>query len=101
MTKPTIHELEKILDEPDCPIEVLPNGEVRAVSEYEQSYMKRFHDLEDHFVVLREENAKLLKENQEFDLSEKYPLEYLIALVTGCLETPSKSGGPDHSCGLN
>lgn len=30
--KPTIHELEKILDEEeDVPIEILPNGEVRAI----------------------------------------------------------------------
>lgn len=30
--KPTIHELEAILDEEeDSPIEILPNGEVRAV----------------------------------------------------------------------
>lgn len=30
--KPTIHELEKILDEEeDSPIEILPNGEVRAI----------------------------------------------------------------------
>lgn len=30
--KPTIHELEAILDEEeDAPIEILPNGEVRAV----------------------------------------------------------------------
>ncbi len=30
--KPTIHELEEILDnEEDSPIEILPNGEVRAV----------------------------------------------------------------------
>ena len=31
MAKPTIRELEKILDaEEDTPIEILPNGEVRA-----------------------------------------------------------------------
>ena len=30
--KPTIHELEAILDEEeDSPVEILPNGEVRAV----------------------------------------------------------------------
>ena len=30
--KPTIHELEAILeDEEDMPIEILPNGEVRAL----------------------------------------------------------------------
>lgn len=30
-TKPTIHELERILDaEEDTPIEILPNGEIRA-----------------------------------------------------------------------
>ena len=30
--KPTIHELEAILDEEeDSPIEILPNGEVRAL----------------------------------------------------------------------
>lgn len=30
--KPTIHELEKILDsEEDTPVEILPNGEVRAI----------------------------------------------------------------------
>ena len=32
--KPTIHELEKILDEEEeSPVEILPNGEVRAVGE--------------------------------------------------------------------
>ncbi len=31
--KHTIHELEAILKEDECPIEILPNGEVRAVSE--------------------------------------------------------------------
>jgi len=31
VTKPTIHELEAILDkEEDVPIEILPNGEIRA-----------------------------------------------------------------------
>ena len=30
--KPTIHELEAILDEEeDSPVEILPNGEIRAV----------------------------------------------------------------------
>ena len=30
--KPTIHELEEILDEEeDTPIEILPNGEIRAL----------------------------------------------------------------------
>ena len=30
--KPTIHELEKLLDqEEDTPVEILPNGEVRAI----------------------------------------------------------------------
>jgi len=38
---------------------------------------------------------------EKFDLSEKYTVEYLIALVTGCLETSSKEGGCDHSCGVN
>ena len=33
-------------------------------------------------------------------LEDKYPFEYLVVLVTGCLETPSKEGGCDHSCGL-
>ncbi|MCH8304616.1 MAG: hypothetical protein IIB94_05740 [Candidatus Marinimicrobia bacterium] len=36
----------------------------------------------------------------EYYLSEKYTLEYLIALVTGCLETPAKESGCDHSCGV-
>ena len=32
MTKPTIYELEQILDaEEDTPIEILPNGEIRAL----------------------------------------------------------------------
>jgi hypothetical protein len=32
MAKPTIHELEAILDaEEDTPIEILPNGEIRAL----------------------------------------------------------------------
>ena len=53
------------------------------------------------FDDLKEYSMQPFKENQKFDLSEKYPLEYLIALVTGCLETPSKLGGCDHSCGLN
>ena len=45
-----------------------------------------------------------LYENQlavKFDLSEKYTLEYLVALVTGSLEIPGKEGGCDHSCGVN
>ena len=29
--KPTIAELERLLDEPDRPIQILPNGEVRTV----------------------------------------------------------------------
>jgi hypothetical protein len=34
MAKPTIHELEAILDaEEDTPIEILPNGEVRALGQ--------------------------------------------------------------------
>jgi hypothetical protein len=33
MAKPTIHELEQILDnEEDTPIEILPNGEIRALN---------------------------------------------------------------------
>lgn len=31
--KPTIEELEKLLEGPDCPIEILPNGEIRAVTD--------------------------------------------------------------------
>lgn len=32
MARPTIHELEAILDgEEDTPIEILPNGEIRAL----------------------------------------------------------------------
>lgn len=53
------------------------------------------------FDELKEYSMQPFKENQKFDLSEKYPLEYLLALVTGCLETPSKLGGCDHSCGMN
>ena len=33
MSKPTIHELEKILEGGECPIEILPNGEVRHKEE--------------------------------------------------------------------
>ncbi len=34
MAKPTIRELEQILDaEEDVPIEILPNGEVRALNQ--------------------------------------------------------------------
>ena len=40
-------------------------------------------------------------EAEKFELSEKYALEYLVALVTGSLEIPSKEGGCDHSCGVN
>ena len=33
-TKPTINELEKLLDEEEnTPIEILPNGEIRALGE--------------------------------------------------------------------
>ena len=53
------------------------------------------------FDELKEYSMQPFKENQKFDLSEKNPLEYLLALVTGCLETPSKLGGCDHSCGMN
>ncbi len=36
--KPTIHELEAILDEEeDVPIEILPNGEVRAYGDAAES----------------------------------------------------------------
>lgn len=38
---------------------------------------------------------------ETFDLSEKYTLEYLIALVPGCLETPTEESGCDHSCGAH
>lgn len=42
--KPTIHELEAILDEEeDSPVEILPNGEVRAVGDadaVERGYRK-------------------------------------------------------------
>ena len=42
--KPTIHELEEILDEEeDSPIEILPNGEVRALGnsdDAERGYRK-------------------------------------------------------------
>ncbi len=31
MAKPTIEELEKILEEKDLPIEILPNGEIRVM----------------------------------------------------------------------
>lgn len=51
------------------------------------------------FDELKEYSMQPFRENQNFNLSDKYPLEYLIALVTGCLETPSKLGGCDHSCG--
>jgi hypothetical protein len=34
MARPTLHELEAILDgEEDTPIEILPNGEIRALGE--------------------------------------------------------------------
>lgn len=53
------------------------------------------------FDELKEYSMQPFKEDQKFDLSDKYPLEYLLALVTGCLETPSKLGGCDQSCGMN
>ena len=40
--------------------------------------------------------VKLLK--NEYSLSDKYTLEYLIDLATECLETPGKESGCDHSC---
>lgn len=53
------------------------------------------------FGELKDYTMQNYEDAEEFDLSEKYTFEYLIALVTGCLETPSKEGGCDHSCGVD
>ena len=53
------------------------------------------------FGELKDYTMQKFGEAEKFDLSEKYTLEYLIALVTGCLETPTKEGGCDHSCGVD
>ncbi len=52
------------------------------------------------FDQLRIYSMQKYSAKDEFDLSAKYPLEYLIALVTGSLELPSKEGGCDNNCGV-
>ena len=53
------------------------------------------------FEELKEYSMQDIEDSAEFSLQSKYPFEYIIALVTGCLETPSKLGGCDHNCGNN
>jgi len=53
------------------------------------------------FEELKEYSMQDFEDSDKFGLQCKYPFEYLIALVTGCLETPSKLGGCDHDCGNN
>ncbi|MCH7618807.1 MAG: hypothetical protein IH880_03460 [Candidatus Marinimicrobia bacterium] len=52
------------------------------------------------FEELKDYTMQVYGNSGHIHLEDKYPFEYLIALVTGCLETPSKEGGCDYSCGL-
>lgn len=53
------------------------------------------------FGELKDYTMQSYDDAEMFDLADKYTFEYLMALVTGCLETPSKEGGCDHSCGMD
>ena len=52
------------------------------------------------FEELKDYSMQVYGNSGNIHLEDKYSFEYLVALVTGCLETPSKEGGCDHSCGL-
>ena len=64
------------------------------MNEYKQRMFQLFGGLKDH-------TKKKYDDTGMYDFLEKYTLEYLIALVTGCLDSPDKEGGRDHSCGVN
>ena len=53
------------------------------------------------FGELKDYTMQKYDEAEKFNLSEKYTLEYLITLVTGCLETPAEESGCDHSYGAH
>ena len=53
------------------------------------------------FEELKDYSMQVYGNSGHIHLADKYPFEYLVALVTGCLETTSKEGGCDHSCGID